>query len=55
MKKFGKKFTNATISAIFLLCYNLKVPGNKEPMMKALQDAYDYEKAPAKLKVSEGM
>ena len=52
-KKFGKKFTKAAISAILLLCYNLKVSGNKDPMMKALHKAY--EKDPSKLEVPVGI
>ena len=52
-KKFGKKFTKAAISAILLLCYNLKVSGNKDPMMKALNEAY--EKDLSKLEVPVGI
>ena len=52
-KNFGKKFTKAAISAILLLCYNLKLSWNKDPMIKTLHEAY--EKDTLKLEMPVGI
>ena len=49
--KPGRKFTEKHINAIFLLCYGLRVSGNKGPMLAVLDEAV--QKAPENLKAPE--